>query len=271
MSELQNQQQALRVCLQEPETDLALARGQTLLRPGREGSAGLLAYREAYRARLVAALRDNYTVLQRLLGDEDFDKLALRYLQVLPSRQPSIRWFGDKLVEFLAGPLYEAERVHPALIDFARMDWALRTAFDGPHAPPFQAASLAGLAPEAWAGLRFELQPSVQLLRLGWAIEPSWRLLRAWEPDSFDAAPELPEPQAHAHVLLVWRQDLETRWRSLAPAEARLLQAVAAGQPFAALCELALADLPPGQPPQAAAQAVLDALGGWVAEGLLAA
>ncbi|MFZ8444717.1 hypothetical protein ACO1NI_14325, partial [Staphylococcus aureus] len=68
-------------------------------------------------------------------------------------------------------------------------------------------------------------------------------MLREWQPDSGDDQPELPEPQAQAHIPLAWRQGLETRWRSLEPREAALLDAVAAGAPFASLCERAAAEL----------------------------
>ncbi len=261
-SQLQIQQRAMRMCLQEADAELAQGLSQSFLQPGVDG---LRAYREAYRARLVAALRDNYTVLQRLMGDEDFDDLALRFLQARPSQQPSIRWFGEGLAEFMAGPLYEAALSHPALVDCARMDWALRAAFDGPDAPLFVADRLRDLAPEQWESLVLTLQPTVQLLPMAWAIEPGWRLLRAWEPESGEDAPELPEPQALDHVLLIWRQGLETRWRSLEPLEASLLRAVAAGENFGVLCELAAAVRV-----ETAAQVVLQALGGWMAEGLLA-
>ena len=70
----------------------------------------------------------------------------------------------------------------------------------------------------------------------------------------------------HVHVLLAWRQGLETRWRSLEPLEAALLDGVAAGQPFALLCERAAEVLGDAE---AAAPAVIGALQRWLADGLL--
>lgn len=238
----------------------------------REGPAtaspGLRAYRHAYRARLQAALRDNYLVLQRALGDAAFDALALRYLAAHPSRQPSIRWFGDRLAEFMAA---EAQ-LHPSLIDLARMDWALRAAFDAPEAAALLGVEdLAALAPEDWGRQCFRLQPSVQLLPLQWAIEPAWRQLREYEAERGDAEPELAEPQTHAHCLLIWRDGaLETRWRSLEALEAHQLLALQGGASFASLCEmLANATADPEQSRHAAALAA-QALGRWLGEGLLA-
>lgn len=228
-------------------------------------ATGLEVYRHAYRARLAEALADNYTVLARALGDEAFDALAQAYIAAQPSRHPSIRWFGHQLAAFMAEAGDDLVP-HPGLVDFARMDWALRGAFDAADAPPLDPASLAALQSDDWAGLVLRLQPSAQRVTLAYAVEPAWRVLREWEPESGDDQPELPEPVPHEHVLLAWRQDLETRWRSLEPLEAVLLDAVAAGEPLALLCERAATQL---GDPEAAAPAVIGALQRWLGEGLL--
>lgn len=224
---------------------------------------GLSVYRHAYKARLVEALTDNYTVLARALGDDAFEALGQAYVDAHPSRQASIRWFGHRLAHFMAGA-DDGLVPHPSLIDFAHMDWALRDAFDAADAEPLDPAALARLDPDAWAALVLHLHPSVRRVPLAWAIEPAWRVLREWQPG--DEQPELPEPVEHQHELLVWRQGLETRWRSLEPLEAHLLHAVALGSPFALLCERAAGLL---GDPEAAAPAVIAALRQWLGEGLL--
>jgi len=229
------------------------------------GSAGLAIYREAYVARLVAALRDNYLVLHRAMGDEAFDALARAYLAVHPSPHRSIRWFGDRLAEFMAAGMQE-DPPPPALADLARMDWALRAAFDGPDDAPVDATALQALRPEQWPALVFRLHRCVQILPLAWAIEAVWRALRAYDPEAGEPAPELPAPQAAAHELLIWRQGLETRWRALASDEAALLGALAAGRSFEAICALAAEHTE-----DAAATLVVGLLRRWLADGLLTA
>lgn len=226
---------------------------------------GLEVYRHAYRARLAAALADNYTVLSRALGDEGFDALAQAYIAARPSRHPSIRWFGHELAGFMAEAGDELVP-HAGLVDIARMDWAFRAAFDAADATPLDPAALAALSPDDWAGLVLHLQASVQRVMLAHAVEPAWRVLREWESESGADQPELLEPLPHAHQLLAWRQGLETRWRSLEPLEAALLDAVAEGRPFAQLCERAAAELGDAE---AAAPAVVAALQRWLSEGLL--
>jgi hypothetical protein len=224
-------------------------------------------YQFAYRARLGGALRDNFPVLPRVMGDEAFDALAAAYLQAHPSRHPSIRWYGDQLADFMRRQ--EEGVLHPALTDLARMEWALRAAFDAADAEPLTPASLAGVPPDAWPRLVLSLHPSVQAVPLDWAVEPVWQALK--DVDESDPAhadgPEWPEPQARAHVLVVWRVGLDTRWRSLEAADAAGLLALQTGQTFAGLCDLAAQQVGEAD----AAGAVVAALQAWLADGWLAA
>lgn len=227
-----------------------------LLRPlgGRPPRLGV--YHHAYRARLTEALRSNLPVLQQALGDEAFAALAQAYLADAPSRRPSIRWFGDGLVTWLA--THPDALPHPALADLAAMEWALGLSFDAADAAPLCFDDLASLPTELWPQARFAAHPSVAVLDLAWAVEPVWQALTA----NADAATEAPQPLPHQ--LLVWRHGLETRWRSLDGPEATLLPACLAGDTFAALCEQAAATEGDSAP-----RWVAGALRRWVDDGLL--
>lgn len=243
----------------------------TGVRPGTEpDTAGLLRaaegrepllriYRQAYVGRLIAALRDNFGVLPQVLGDEAFDALALAYIQAHPSTQPSIRWFGHRLPGFMAE--HDDLVPHPALTDLARMEWALRAAFDAADREPIDAQALAGVAVDVWPLLVFDVLPGVQLFELGWNVAPVWRAL---QDEADDAAADLREPQPLAHSLLVWRAGLDTRWRSLEPLPARLLHAALQGQNFGTLCTLAASEVGEAE----AALHAASALRGWLADGL---
>lgn len=257
-------QQPARLARQQALLHAAICGNAELLQAWSDGP-GLDVYRQAYRARLLAALRDNYLVLQRALGDAAFDALGLAYLAARPSMKPSIRWFGDGLADFMSSAWPALP--HPALVDLARMDWGLRAAFDSADAAPLRAEALRALPQESWPMLRLWLHPSVQLLELDWAVESAWRALREQGEEPAAVEAELPEPQPLRHTLLVWREPgLEARWRSLEPLEALLLRALQQGEHFEGICALAAEQLGEAAGPAA----VVAALHQWLSDGLLA-
>ena len=230
------------------------------VREGLNEIGGFDLYINAYRARLAAALKDNYPVLHLALGDDLFDQLASAYIEQRPSRYRSIRWFGDGLREFID---QNPELLpHPALADLASMDWALRAAFDAANADVCRTEDLAAILPQDWPQMRFTLHPSVNLLELNWRIGPIWHALN----QDADAVTE--QPDALDHTLLVWRQELECKWRSLEIAEALALRAVVRGESFAEICEVLAAldsDLTESDPSMLAASL----LSQWLSDGLL--
>ena len=249
---------------------------------GGASSRGRLAvYQQAYGARLLAALADNYAVLARAMGDDGFKALGRAYLAAQPSRQASIRWFGHRLPDFMDQDLAADGSLvaHPALADLARLDWATGMAFDAADAPTLAASALTEVPVAAWSGLRLQLHPSVQALGLHWVVAPAWHALQraAAAAIAVDAAidvdahtdtdePSLPPPEASEHTLLVWRRALGSHWRVLGDSEAALLRAAAAGDDFNALCTLA--DELHADEAQAV-QAVVSALQQWLADGLV--
>lgn len=211
LAELQAQFQAAVLSGSSPG---ALLRGSEQQR-----ARGLQAYRIAYPARLQEALQDNYGVLHQALGDEAFGALAQAYLQAQPPTEPNIRCFGHRLADFMA---QWPELPHPALVDLARLDWALRAAFDAGALPALQLDTLAATPPDQWGSLTLHLQPHAQLLALQWAVGPAWHALADAREAGQEA--ELPEPQPLAHSVLIWREALSPQWRSVQAQEALALQ-----------------------------------------------
>jgi len=118
---------------------------------------------------------------------------------------------------------------------------------------------LASVDPSEWPGLTFRTVPSFSMLDMQWGIEPLWHALNADEGVQTDA----PEPSPHSMV--VWRQDLQCRWRTVDDQERMALTQLSEGKNFSSLCE-SLAAVTPDQPEHQAAQL----LQRWVQEGILA-
>lgn len=214
----------------------------------RSRSPRLAIYRHGYRARLAGALRMNYPVLARVLGEDAFERMAGDYARASPSRRFSIRWHGADLHRFLPDA---------PLADLARMEWALGTAFDAADVTAADADLLARIPVAEWPGLRLGLHPSVSVLSMAWAVEGQWEAMREAGALAVPAAPE-----AHAHTLLAWRRDLQAQWRIASVAEGAALLALGARGTLQEACEAFRED---------DALAVGTWFAGWIHEGLLVA
>jgi hypothetical protein len=139
----------------------------------RLSAAGRVAiYAQAYRARLLDTLRDEYPALRRLVGETVFDLFAEGYLAAVAPRHFSLYALGAGFADHL-----DATRPggsDPALdlpAELARLERARAEAqrAAGPEsgAAPDIAAD-AALLP----GTRLRLPDSVRLLRLGWDFRP---------------------------------------------------------------------------------------------------
>ena len=85
-------------------------------------------YFNAYRIRLIDCLAIDYSGLQKYLGDQAFENLALAYLEAHPSSAPSIRWFGKDLFEYLASTYTHRDREF--LSELANFEWTQGLVFD---------------------------------------------------------------------------------------------------------------------------------------------
>jgi hypothetical protein len=204
-------------------------------------------YRNAYRARLREALGSVFERTWIYLGDEDFAAAGARYVEAHPSTGRNLRDYG---ADFPAN-LRTAMPDDPEVAELATMDWNLHIAFDAPNAPLLEHSGLAALSEADWASARFVFHPSVSMAVF------EWNVLEVWHALDLERTPpparRLERPMAH----LFWRSELASRFRSLDHAEYLALRDLAAGAPFATICERVT-------PEQAGAW-----LRSWIAEELL--
>lgn len=216
-------------------------------------------YGDGYLSRLIEALEANFPTLSQLLGEEDFGALATAYVRSHDSPFFSIRYYGDGLARFLAAdPAYAGA---PVLADLARWEWAMTEVFDAADAVAIGTDTLAQVAPESWAGLRFDWHPSVRRLALAWNAPQIWKAV------SDDAEPPEVAFSAEPVEWLLWRQDLRTYFRSLQPPEGAALDAARAGRSFGELCALLAQMLGEAEAPAKAAGFLRE----WAESGLIVA
>jgi hypothetical protein len=187
-------------------------------------------YAGAYRARLVDSLGVDFPGLWTMLGDEQFYQLCLDYIRRHPSSYPSIRWFGNRLPEFLRqnAPYNE----YPQVAEMAAFEWAQGLVFDARDAAAVSLETLAEVSPQEWADMCLEFVPAMQRLDLSWNIPLLWSAIDRKE----DPMPEL-EQQGYPVGWLLWRQDLVPGWRRLDVDEAWALDQAREGECFGNICE----------------------------------
>ena len=216
-------------------------------------------YEHAYFARIHDALKEDHGALYAAIGSDAFHDLAKLYLMAHPSRSFSLRFVGDRLPEFLAGPVGEPFRSRwPFVADLASLERALVDVFDAADGGVLERASLAGVSPERWPELRFELVAAHRLLRLDWPVHT---LHEAWSADH-----EMPELIESTTTILVHRRRERVGYRSIGAFEEQALGLVRDGVDFASMCGFASDELGEFEGPRR----VLELLEGWMAEGVLA-
>lgn len=187
------------------------------------------AYYNAYRIRLIDSLANDFTGLQKELGEADFEYLVLDYLKLYPSEHPSIRWVGKHMIEFLQHSKYEDKEF---LTELALFEWTKDLCFDAENSEQlFKLNDMAIIPAENWPLVTLQFHPSVRWIESKWNTPPYWVAL--------EENKQLPEKKQQdiATRWLMWRKDMSPYWRSLEVSEAWAIEAAMNGSSFAELCE----------------------------------
>ena len=208
-------------------------------RPGIEGSIvqtetvsieqRLAIYKDAYKLRLIESLTASFPAVCEYLGTKAFEEACNSYIDTYPSSYRSIRWYGDRLAEFLQD--YYDEK-YSFLAEVADFEWKMTLAFDAPDSRRIEVTDMAGIPPESWGDLHFTFHPSMQRLNHFWNAIPLWQTLI-----NDQSLPEL-QQDMQANPWIVWRApDYVTQFCSLAKQEAWALDSLMGGFSFGELCE----------------------------------
>lgn len=211
-------------------------------------------YAEQYWLRLRDVLRGEFEHVRAVLGDDDFDVLAAKYVKAHPSTHFSLNWLGQHLPSFLrAQPVDGA----PFLADLAELEWARSQAFIAEDSPVVSAESLSVVTPETAATVRFTLTPSVRVLQHAFDVRPLFRAIA--DGASWSEIAMTPCPTA----LVVFRQGFTVFHDAVSSAEAKALTRAMTGATLPELCE-AFAEFG-----DEAASHAFQAIGSWVNEGMV--
>lgn len=213
-------------------------------------------YADGYLARLIEAFTGNYSKLQEYMGENNFYKLAKKYLSTNPSTFRSIRQIGNKLPTFLSeDPQFSKKAV---LSNLARFEWTVEDTFDAPDALPLTPESFKNIPPKNWGKIKLVFHPSVRYEKFAYDIIPLWESLLKGE---VKRVRRLNKPYA----VLFWRFNLVTVYKKLSEVDASVLELAVKGEPFIVLCQCVGKFVPENEAPGIAASLLMS----WVASGLI--
>ena len=124
-------------------------------------------YNRQYWLRVLAALAEDFEGLRLILGDRQFEKLSVAYVQDCPSQSFTLRNLGSRLESWLRSHPAFVPGVETIALDMARLEWAEIEAFDEASKPKLTEADLSSLGPDP----QFELQPHIRLLDLNYPVD----------------------------------------------------------------------------------------------------
>ncbi len=127
-------------------------------------------YVEAYLARLIEVLKEDFPAVARLIGHRMFHKVCRDFLERHPSKSKSLNPLGEKMADFLGGPVNIPRR--EAARDLARLERAMSEVFDAEETQSLQPEDFPKSAPLARLPLRLKFVPTFRLLVIDHDVNP---------------------------------------------------------------------------------------------------
>lgn len=214
-------------------------------------------YQNAYYSRLLEALETTYPILKKHMGEEDFESMGYEYIHQYYSTYRSIRWFGDKMEDFLSE--HSDYRGLPYLSELSKFEWTMCLVFDAADADTVSFQEIGNVAPEDWENMRFKQHPSLHCLHLEWNVVAIWQAL------SENEIPAVLEKSDSSITWIAWRNDFTNHFCSLPLDEAWAMNAMMSGQSFGEICEGLCQWHDENETPMHAASL----LKGWINAGLI--
>jgi hypothetical protein len=189
-------------------------------------------YRNNVVVGLAGALEARFPATRKIVGEDFFNGAAKLFAAAQPPRSPLMLLYGDAFPTFLAD--FEPAREVPYLADVARLEAARTRAYHAADAKPLTPAALSGGTPDALAGMRFILHPSVEIVASDYPIVTIW----AMNSGEIELAPITDWRREDA---IVSRPGCGVEVRRLPPGAKTFLLCLAAGKPLGAAAGSALA------------------------------
>lgn len=212
--------------------DVAAIEVESLIHPSRSLSSidRLAVYGNAYTARLLECLADEFPAVAHAVGEETFASFAFEYVQLYPSHSYTLAQLGVDFPRYLAETRPDREVDEQPdwadfLIDLAKLERTYSEVFDGPgheRSATLTNNDLARIVPETWPQVTLSLAECIRLMPLNFPAHEYASAVRRND----DVIPPEPQPT----WLVVTRRDYIVRRFAVSRAEFELLSQLVAGR-----------------------------------------
>jgi hypothetical protein len=223
-------------------------------------AAGMDIYRNAYRARLVDALRNTYACTARWVGEGAFQQSAAHHVITHPPKS----WTVDDVGEAFPDTLRELFAGDPEVAELGWLEWAMHRCFLAADTAPINAAGFsaatASFEEDDWATMRLTFLPGTHQAPISHDIGTLWKAMQQGALASPDCSAITPMS------CVVWREELKPVFIQVNAAEGQALATLLGGASYGEACN-ALIDLLGEEAAAAQAGAML---GRWLHHGMIA-
>ena len=189
---------------------------------GLDPAARVGIYRNNLHEGFLKALSLGFPVIQRLVGEDYFRQVGLRFLAEHPSRSGNLHHSGAPFSGFLRDQFGATPYAY--LPDVAELEWAYQESLVAEDSAPLDPTPLQTTAPEKLATLRFDLHPACKL------VSSEFPIVRIWRANQDDRdGTEIIDLRQGADFVLVRRNDEGTELRRLSAADFAFLGSIRNG------------------------------------------
>ena len=162
-------------------------------------------YRNSVFGGLLKAITEIYPVCKKLVGDEFFDAMCLRYIKQTPSCHFDINSYGNNFPDFI-------EHFPPAkslayLPDVCRLEWFWHCAYQADEVNTPSLTKLLSLEPSVLLDCRLTLHPTANLLQSQYPVDAIWNMNQSTNNSEENLLLE-DKPD---NYFFIWRQDINMR------------------------------------------------------------
>ena len=158
----------------------------------------LAVYRNNLREGFRKTLALEFPVIERLVGEAYFRRLALEFLSAHPSRCGDLHHIGARFADFLDCRFGTSEYAY--LCDVARLEWAREQALVAADALPLAVTQLQSIPEDDYAALCFTPHPSCSL------VHSAYPIVRIWQSNQPAAPEQMIDLASAAECALVHRR-----------------------------------------------------------------